>query len=252
MRNRFETGYVVAAAAVLLLLAACGGGGGGGSGGTPSQSAPPSMLSEEEAGQPLPDPELTLDEIGFDFGSADAPVKVVEFSDFGCGYCRRFHTETFPTLMKEYVETGKVQWKYVTFVSGMFPNGKAAAFAGECAGEQGLFEPMSALLYERQPEWKGESDPAVALEALAREAGADIGRYRECVAADRPGARLRSGFLTGARVGVRGTPTFMINGIPLVGAQPPQMWADIFTAIGDAAAAANEPACAAPPPELRP
>lgn len=246
MRNTFETGY--AAAAAVMLLAACGGGGGGG--GTPSQSAPPSMLSGEETGLPPADPELTIDEIGFDFGSRDAPIKVIEFSDFGCGYCRRFHNETFPTLMKEYIETGKVQWKYVTFVSGMFPNGKAAAFAGECAGEQGLFEPMSALLYARQPEWKGESDPAEALEALAREAGADVGRYRECVAEDRPGARIRSGFLTGARLGVRGTPTFMINGIPLVGAQPLQMWADIFTAIGDAAA--NGPSGAAPPPEPRP
>lgn len=244
------TGLVAAAAAALILLSACSGGGGDGS--TPSQSAPSSMLSGGGPPIQIPDQELKLDEIGFDFGSSDAPIKVVEFSDFACGYCRRFHMETFPTLMQDHIETGKVQWKYVTFVSGMFPNGRAAADAAECAGEQGHFVPVSALLYERQSEWKSQSDPSEALEALAVEAGADAREYRQCIADDVPEARLRSGFLTAARLGVRGTPSFLVNGVPLVGAQPLSMWTDIFTAIGTAAAAGNEPGGAEPPSEPRP
>ena len=247
IRNAYRAGYVFVVAGALIMAPACGGA--GGSSGTPSQSAPSSLLPEDATGSGLAVQGLALDEIGFDFGASDAPIKVVEFSDFGCGYCRRFHIQTFPTLMTDYIETGKVQWKYVTFVSGMFPNGRAAALAGECVGEQGHFAPMSTLLYQRQPEWRSESDPAASFEALAVEAGAGARQYRECVAEDRPGERLRSGFLTGARLGVRGTPTFIINGIPLVGDQPLSMWADIFTAIG---AEAGNAAGGAAPPEPRP
>lgn len=232
IRNGYATGCGVIVTAISIALSACGGSGGGG---TPSQSVLSSMLSEGTS-PAFPMQELTLDEIGFDYGEAEAPIKVVEFSNFACGYCRRFHAETFPALFRDYIESGKVQWKYVSFVSGMFPNGRASALAGECAGEQGHFRSMSALLYERQSEWKSNPDPTGALEALAVEAGADARAYGECVAGDRPEERLRSGFLAGARLGVRGTPTFMVNGIPVVGAQPLTVWVEILTAIGGAAA----------------
>lgn len=233
MRNGHGTRLGLTVTAMAVSLSACGGSGGGGA---PSESVLSTMLSERGAGPDFAAQELTLDEIGFDFGEAEAPVKVVEFSNFACGFCRRFHAETFPALFRDYIETGKVQWKYVSFVSGMFPNGRAAALAGECAGEQGYFKPMSALLYEHQPDWKSTPDPTDELEALAVEAGADARAYRECVAENSPEARLRGGFFAGARLGVRGTPTFMINGAPLVGAHPLSTWTEILTAIGGAAA----------------
>ena len=198
----------------------------------PRRSSP---AARRESG--FPAQELAITEIGFNSGSPDAPIKVLEFSDFGCGYCRRFHAETFPALLENYIETGKVEWKYVTFVSGMFANGQVAALAAECVGEQGRFAPMRELLYERQSEWKNRSNPATSLEALAVAAGADAEEYRQCMADERPLPRIRSGFLTGARIGVRGTPTFVINGMPLVGAQPIEMWADIFTVVEAEAAA---------------
>ena len=247
IRNTYGAGFVVAAAAALILAPGCGGA--GGSNGTPSQSAPSSLLPDGGSAPGLPGPGARARRDRLRLRRERRPIKVVEFSDFGCGYCRRFHIERFPTLMADYVETGKVQWKYVTFASGMFPNGRAAALAGECAGEQGHFAPMSDLLYQRQPEWRSEPDPADVFEALAVEAGADARQYRECVAEDRPAERLRSGFLAGARLGVRGTPTFIVNGIPLVGDQPLSVWAEVFTAIG--AAAGNAPGGAAPP-EPRP
>lgn len=241
-RGIASTACGIAWIALATATLACGGGGGGAANvndgsGSRTQSVPPSILSEGAAGvQPAPG-ELPLAEVGFNFGSPDAPIKVLEFSDFACGYCRRFHAETFPALLEEYIETGRVEWKYVTFVSGLFPNGGATALASECVGEQGLFAEMSELLYARQSEWKSLSSPAAALEALAVEAGADAADYRECVAEERPLARIRSGVLTGARLGVRGTPTFLINGVPLVGARPLGLWADIFTVIEAEAAA---------------
>ena len=241
-----RTARGIAWTALATVAVACGGGRGepgpgsaNDDGGSPTQSVPPSILSGGATEVQLPAPEIPITEIGFNSGSPDAPIKVLEFSDFGCGYCRRFHAETFPALLEQYIETGKVEWKYVTFVSGMFPNGTAAALAAECAGEQERFPPMRELLYERQSEWKNQSNPARALEALAVEAGADAEEYRECVAEERPLPRIRSGYLTGARIGVRGTPTFLVNGMPLVGAQPIEMWADIFTVVEAEAAAAR-------------
>ncbi len=255
-----RTARGIAWAALATAALACGGGRGGESGtgnandggGSPTQSAPLSVLSGGAAGVQLPAQELPITEIGFNSGSPDAPIKVLEFSDFGCGYCRRFHAETFPALVEDYIETGKVEWKYVTFVSGMFPNGRAAALAAECAGEQERFAPMRDLLYERQSEWKSLSNPARALESLAVSAGADAEEYGECVAEERPLPRIRSGFLTGARIGVRGTPTFLVNGMPLVGAQPIELWADIFTVVEAEAAAGRSDRGPGSAPDARP
>lgn len=202
--------------------------GGAASSGAASQSIPPSMLAEGGTQTVPPAQEFALDEIGYDFGLEEAPVKVVEFSDYGCGYCRRFHAETFPTLMEEFVNTGVVQWKYVTYVSGMFPNSFPAAFAAECAGEQGLFSEVSRALYDRQSDWKRLDDPSPVFASLAVEAGVDMEEFRACVVEERPRSRIRSGVISGARLGVRGTPSFLVAGRPLVGAQPVSVWRDII------------------------
>ena len=194
-----------------------------------TQTMPVDVLSEGGTVEPPP---ITVDlaQLGFDIGDPGAPIKVVEFSDFGCGYCRQFHTETLPTVMQEFIDAGQVEWKYVTYVSGMFPNGLPAAFAGECAGAQGKFEAMSDLLYSRQSEWKPEDDPQPVFDQLAADAGLNVREFQACIAEERPKDRIRSGIMLGARLGVRGTPSFLIDGYPLVGAQPLTVWRDIFNA----------------------
>lgn len=184
--------------------------------------------------------ELSLNEIGFDFGAADAPVQVVEFSDYGCSYCRSFHTETFP-LLKEFIESGTVRWKYVPYASGMFANGLPAAYAAECAGEQDLFEEVSRRLYEQQRDWAQLADASPAFEAIAREAGADPAEFTACVAESRPRSRLTSGQAIAARVGVTGTPYFLVNGRPLMGAQPVEFWRDVIRALSGGDPAAGGP-----------
>ena len=227
--GRSAPGAYVLMATVLVL--GCGGASGDESAeGDRSQSVPTSMLSDGGTEQLPPAMEHSIDELGFDVGEADAPIKIVEFSDFGCGYCRRFHTETFPTLEEDWIASGKVQWKYVTYVSGMFPNGLQAAFAAECVGEQGAFEPMRTLLYERQQDWKNAEEPFAIFMEYAEETGVDVDTYQSCLDEDRRRSRVRSGVLTGARLGVRGTPSFLVDGFPLVGAQPMEVWNDILTA----------------------
>ncbi len=184
--------------------------------------------------------ELALEELGFDFGEAGAPIQVVEFSDYGCSYCRRFHLETFP-LLREFIDSGTVRWKYVTYASGMFRNGLPAAYAAECAGEQGVFEEVSKTLYERQRQWARLLDASPDFEEIAREAGADAAEFRTCVAEARPRERVQSAQAIAARLGVTGTPFFLVNGQPLMGAQPVEFWRDVIRALSGSGPAGDAP-----------
>ncbi len=164
--------------------------------------------------------DIYLDSLGYDYGSPDAPVQVIELSDFGCHYCQKFHQETFPTVLRDYVESGKVRWKYVTFVSGMFPNSQEASVVAECVGEQGLFDEIRNRLYEAQREWKRSDDVQALLLEYAAEVGADVSQVERCLAAGRGAAVVRDGTRFGFASGARGTPTFLVDGFPMMGALP--------------------------------
>ncbi len=172
---------------------------------------------------------IDIRELGYDQGFVDAPIKIVEFSDFGCGYCRKFHQETYDSLYAEYVATGKVLWKYVPFVIGMFPNGDGAGLAGECGAEQGRFFQMSAVLFEKQPEWKGSANAGPLFQAYAESVGLDAEQFASCMAEQRPQRKLRTAYRAAQALGIQGTPTFFINGYPIQGALPIGIFRDIFT-----------------------
>jgi protein-disulfide isomerase len=83
-------------------------------------------------------------------GNPNAPVKIVEFSDFECPFCRRFYQDTFPQLKKEYIDTGKVALYYRHLPLPMHPNAKPFANAAECANEQGKFWQMHDQIFKEQ------------------------------------------------------------------------------------------------------
>ena len=168
--------------------------------------------------------------IGYNSGSMDAPIRVVEFSDFGCDQCQKFHEETYSTLHEEFIESGLVRWKYVPFVIGTFRHSEEAGLAGECAGEQGLFSEMRDRLFESQAEWKGSDDVMSDLVRYGRELGLDIDTFQECIGAERPQSRLSTGLQAARALGVRGTPTFFINGRAVQGALPIELFRDLFEA----------------------
>lgn len=194
--------------------------------GPPGASAAPSSTA-------TPGPqEIPLAELGYAEGSEDAPVRIVEFSDFGCGYCRAFHEETYPVLRREFVETGQVHWKYVPFILGIFANAEEAALAGECAGEQGGFHAMADLLYENQRQWKNTAEPGDLFAAYAREAGLDAARFSSCVSDRARMERVASGTRIAQRLGIRGTPTFFIVGYaPIQGALPLETFREVLRAV---------------------
>lgn len=165
---------------------------------------------------------IYVDQVGYDVGDPDAPVIVIEFSDFGCPYCARFALETYPEIHRDYIQTGKVVWKYVPFVMGTFPNGHHAAMAAECAGEQGddLFWQMHDELYKEQRAWKATSEPEALFRDLAGRLGLDVDRFSNCFREGRGAPRTRAANQLAAYAGVRATPTFIINGFRVQGALP--------------------------------
>lgn len=184
---------------------------------TQGQSAPrptsPRISPDRHAQQPL-----QVADMGYDFGSDDAPVKVMEISDFGCGYCRRFHEETFPALLELYVDAGLVEWKYIPFVLGMFPNGLQAATAAECAGEQEMFFPMQDALFANQSGWRNSDDPYAFFSRLAEKEGLDVARFSSCIEGGWRDNHVRANIRLGQQAGARGTPLFLVDGRPISGA----------------------------------
>jgi protein-disulfide isomerase len=145
-------------------------------------------------------------------GPADAPVVLIEFSDFNCPYCKKWHAETFPQLMSTYKDE-------ILFVYRDFPvtsqESYFAAQAAECADDQGKFwEFHDALLSGGQP--LGAETYATYAEDL----GLDAGKLAECIESENYAEEVQGDFQAAAQLGVTGTPTFFINGLVLVGAQP--------------------------------
>lgn len=177
---------------------------------------------------------LDLAQLGINRGSADAPVRIVEFSDYGCGYCRKFHEETWPVLLRDFVETGKVEWKFLSYVSGMFGNTTAASTAAECVLEQGdtLFHTMNNLIWVNQSEWKRAADPATVLRGLAHESGAELLRYDTCLSQGRRTQRVEGATSLARDIGVRGSPTFFVVGYPPIqGALPTDAFVQILNLV---------------------
>lgn len=164
--------------------------------------------------------DLDVTDLGYDVGNRNAPVVVINFSDFGCPYCGQFTHETYPTLEREYVRTGKVLFKYVPFVAGMFPNGEQAARAAECAADQGRFWEMHDRLYAQQAEWKRTREPLALLQGYAATLGLDRAAFDGCYAAQRVHPRTRRANEIASEIGVRVTPSFLVNDRPVEGALP--------------------------------
>ena len=164
--------------------------------------------------------EVDLTGVGHDRGSASARVVMIDLSDFGCPYCAEFTRETYPAIEKEYVETGKVFFKYVPFLVGSFPHSGEATRATECAADQGGFWPMMKGVYEAQREWRKGPDPYTLLIGIASAAGLDSTRFATCYVSQRTDVRTARATGVASDLGVRVTPSFLVAGRPIQGALP--------------------------------
>ena len=150
---------------------------------------------------------------GFAQGPKDAPVAMVEFSDFQCPFCKSVLL-TIKQLMDKY--PGKVKWVFRDFpIPSLHPTAPKAHEAALCAGEQGKFWEYHDLLFERSP-----SHSPQELRRYAQELNLDGSAFAQCFDSSKYQVEVNSDVREGERLGVTGTPTFFINGRLLVGAQP--------------------------------
>lgn len=144
-------------------------------------------------------------------GPDSAPVTIIEFSDFRCPYCKRWHNETMNPLFEMYPEQIRLIYRDFPVVGGF-----EAALAAECAGEQGDYFAYHDLLFSGEfQELNSE-----AYSAYAEQLGMDAEELLACVEDATFAEEVQADARYAASLGVSGTPTFFINGIPLVGAQP--------------------------------
>jgi protein-disulfide isomerase len=160
-------------------------------------------------------------------GSADAPVTIVEFTDYDCPYCRRYYNETFPQIMERYGGQVRYVMRHFPLVS-MHPEAVKAAEAAECAGEDGLFWEYHDLIMKGVPSLSVES-----LKQYAADIGVSTSAFNNCLDNGDKAELIQLDLRDGYMHGVRGTPNFFVNGYTLSGAQP----IDVFGAYIEAALA---------------
>ncbi|MFJ3879167.1 DsbA family protein [Streptomyces sp. NPDC090077] len=168
-------------------------------------------------------------------GRADAPVVLIEYSDFKCGYCAKFARDTEPELVKRYVEDGtlRIEWRNFPIFGA---ESEAAAKAAWAAGQQDRFAAFHAAAYAEGAKAKGFGEDRLV--ELAREAGVpDLDRFKADLGGERASAALRRDQEEGYRIGVQSTPSFLVNGQPIAGAQP---LAAFEAAVAKAKAAAEQ------------
>jgi protein-disulfide isomerase len=169
---------------------------------------------------------LNLD--GFQMlGSKDAPLTVVEFTDYQCPFCQRFHVTTFPELKKNYIDTGKLRFYSRDLPLDFHANAMRAAQAARCAGEQGKFWQLRDVM-GANPD-KLDMDHIVA---FATDVKLDIPTFRACVDGNKYKESVQSDVMEAMKIGASGTPAFIVgkstpdgvDGEMMVGALPFQMF----------------------------
>ncbi len=171
--------------------------------------------------------DVSLDDDPFK-GNANAPVTVIEFSDFQCPFCLRFYTQTLPLLEETYIDTGKIKFVYRDLpLDALHPNARPVHIAAECADEQGEFWEYHDVLFEKQAEWQSlpSSDLQSSLVQFADDLGLQTVTFESCLESQEMADEVNKDVLEAIRYGASGTPTFFIGNeedgfVKLIGAQP--------------------------------
>jgi len=168
-------------------------------------------------------------------GDPEAPVTILEASDFQCPYCRQFWLRTLPYIETEYINTGKVRYVFLNLpLAQMHANATAAHEFAMCAAQQDRFWPVHDLLFLYQPAWSPLSDPGPYFRQLADSAGLDHGRLERCIERGEVRQLIEQELQLNAQSGLRSTPSFVIEGGILPGYAPIELWRPILDSIWEA------------------
>ena len=159
-------------------------------------------------------------------GRADAPVTIIEFSDFECPFCQRYSKNTLPEIKREYIDSGKVRYVFLDFpLEQMHTKARKAGEAAHCAGEQGKFWEMHDVLFEQQAKLDIRNYPE-----FAKSLNLNSAVFDACLKAGKYNGRINSGLASGRALGINATPSFVVTktdggdtvsgGVIITGAQP--------------------------------
>ena len=181
----------------------------------PSQALAP-LRTEEKVSLELAPGDRSL-------GRSDAPVTLVEYTDYQCPFCRQFHITAFEEIKQNYIDTGKLRYVSRNFPLAMHENARGAAVAGRCAADQGQFWEMRHVMIVNATQLKPEN-----LITYASDLRLDLGKFRNCLETHKYRADVDRSLMEGQAIGVTGTPSFVlgrsgsnkVDGVRLVGAMP--------------------------------
>ncbi len=155
-------------------------------------------------------------------GPEDAPVVIIEFSDYQCPYCKRWHDEVFFRLLEAYGD--QIRFVYRDFpLSAIHPFAASAAEAANCAREQDAYWEYHNALFSEKYGFSRE-----AFEQYAAELALDMPAFIDCLDTRRYQEEVEADYREAAALGVNSTPTFFINGRPVIGAQPYEVFVTII------------------------
>lgn len=184
------------------------------------------LLEKQNKPQAPPEPaKARLNMTGAEMlGSKDAPLTMVEFTDYQCPFCQRFHDTVFAELKKNYIDTGKVRFYSRDLpLDSLHPNATRAAQAARCAADQGQFWTLREIMSSNPG--KLDMDSIVGYAAGLK---MDVGTFRSCVEGGKYKEAVQTDVLEAMKIGADGTPTFVIgkstadgvDGDVVVGAMP--------------------------------
>ena len=189
----------------------------------PTQPSAPSILQVSLDDDPLK-------------GDPDAPITIVEFSDFQCPFCGRWYTNTLSELEENYIDTGKANLVYRDMpLNSIHPNANPAHIAAECANEQDKFWNYHDILFDRQSEWNRLSSDNLSEQLIeyAIMLDLDSSSFESCLSSPAMASEVSADGRDARQYGATGTPTFFVGNEEigfekLVGAQPYSSFRDLI------------------------
>jgi len=159
----------------------------------------------------------------FAVGKDDAPLVLVEYTDYQCPFCQRFHNDTFAQIKTNYIDTGKVRFVSKDFPLSFHDNAMRSAVAGRCAAEQGKYWELRHTMIVNASQLQPDK-----IMNYAQNASLDTAKFKACIDSDKYKAAIDKDIAEGTAAGVTGTPSFVLGrvqngkleGVRMVGAMP--------------------------------
>jgi protein-disulfide isomerase len=200
---------------------------------TPQASSDQTVLSVEKSATNQPQPPTiaaitpkTLDQVDgvsidddYVLGRTDAPLTIIEFTDYQCPFCKKYFDNVFSKIKSEYINTGKIRYVIRDFPLDEHPQALLAANAAQCAGEQGKYFEMHDQLFTEQNKWSYQSNALSTFKTYGTKLGLEANKFNACLDSGKYESEIAKDIADAEKYTVLSTPTIFINNSKIVGAQ---------------------------------